>query len=65
VGQLAAGPIGPEAEKNPFGIKIRFLNLSKLWKYVQGDLGEILTQGFFLNSSRILKDFGEIQYDMP
>jgi hypothetical protein len=28
VGQLAAGPIGPEAEKNPFRIKIGFLNFS-------------------------------------
>jgi hypothetical protein len=30
VGQLAAGPIGPEAKKNPFGIKIGFLNLPRL-----------------------------------
>jgi hypothetical protein len=28
--------------KNPFGIKIRFLNLQSLWKFVQGDLGGIL-----------------------
>jgi hypothetical protein len=42
---------------NFFGIKIEFLNLPRLWKFVQGDLGEILTQGFFLNSSRILRDF--------
>jgi hypothetical protein len=41
------GPIGPEAEKNPFGIKIGFLNLLRLWKFIQGDLGGILTQGFF------------------
>jgi hypothetical protein len=33
VGRLAAGPIGPEAETNPFRIKIRFLNL-RLWKFV-------------------------------
>jgi hypothetical protein len=57
VGQLATGPIGPEAEKNPFRIKIRFLNLHGLWKFALGDLGGILTQGFFLNSSRILKEF--------
>jgi hypothetical protein len=65
VGHLAAGPIGPEAEKNPFRIKIGFLNLLWLEKFAQGDLGGILTQGFFLNSSRILKDFRKIQYDMP
>jgi hypothetical protein len=40
-----------------FEIKIRILNLPRLWKFAQGDLEGILTQGFFLNSSRILKDF--------
>jgi hypothetical protein len=65
VGRLAAGPIGPEAEKNPFKIKIGFLNLPMLQKFVQGDLGGILIQGFFLNSSRILNDFRKIQYAMP
>jgi hypothetical protein len=30
VSRLAAMPIGLEAEKNPFGVKIRFLNLSRL-----------------------------------
>jgi hypothetical protein len=64
MGQLAAGPIGPEAEKNTFGIKIEFLNLPRLWKLAQGDLGGILTQGFFLNSSRIRRDFRKIQCDM-
>jgi hypothetical protein len=29
VGQLAAGPIGPEAEKNPLGIKIGFFEFTK------------------------------------
>jgi hypothetical protein len=62
VGRLATGL---EAEKNLFRIKIGFLNLPSLWKFVQGDLGGILTQGFFLNSSRILKDFRKIQYAMP
>jgi hypothetical protein len=52
----AKRPIGPEA-KNPFEIKIGLLNLPRLCKFVQGDLGGILTQGSFLNSSRILKDF--------
>jgi hypothetical protein len=43
VGRLATGL---EAEKNLFRIKIGFLNLPRLWKFVQGDLGGILTQGF-------------------
>jgi hypothetical protein len=30
VGRLAARPIGPEDEKNPFRIKIGFLNLPRL-----------------------------------
>jgi hypothetical protein len=38
VGRLAAGLIGLEAKKNPFTIKIGFLNLPRLWKFVQGDL---------------------------
>jgi hypothetical protein len=49
--------VGLEAEKNHFKIKIVFLNLPWLWKFVQGDIGRILTQRFFLNSSRLLKDF--------
>jgi hypothetical protein len=62
----AVEPTGPEAERNSFlKIKIRFLNLPGLWKFTQGDLGVILTQGFFLNSSRILKNFRKIQYAMP
>jgi hypothetical protein len=48
------------SQKNPFGIKIGILNLPRLWKFVQGDLGGILTQWFFLNSSRIIKDFRKI-----
>jgi hypothetical protein len=46
MGRLAAGPVGSEAEKNPFE-KIGFFNLPRLWKFAQGDLGGILTQGFF------------------
>jgi hypothetical protein len=64
VGQLAAGPIGQEAEKS-FRNKIWIFNLPRLWKFAQGDLGGILTQGLFLNSSRILMDFIKIQYAMP
>jgi hypothetical protein len=41
------------------------LNLPRLWKCVEGDLGGILTSGFFLNSSRLLKDFRKIKYAMP
>jgi hypothetical protein len=41
-------------------LKIGFLNLSGLWKFVEGDLGGILTWGFFLNSSRLLMDFRKI-----
>jgi hypothetical protein len=37
-------------------LKIGFLNLPRLWKFVGG----ILTRGFFLNSSRLLKDFRKI-----
>jgi hypothetical protein len=33
VGRLAAGSIGPEAEKNPSRIEIGFLNLPRLWKF--------------------------------
>jgi hypothetical protein len=34
--------------------------LARLWKFVQGDLQGILIWGFFLNSSRIVKDFRKI-----
>jgi hypothetical protein len=44
----------------PFGNKIGFLNLQRLWKFVQGDSGGILWWGFFLNSPRIPKDFRKI-----
>jgi hypothetical protein len=47
-----------------FGLKIGFLNLPRLWKFAQGDLGGIWTQGFFLNSSRLLKYFGKMKYVM-
>jgi hypothetical protein len=35
VGWVAAGPIESEGKKNPFGIKIGFLNLPRLWKFLQ------------------------------
>jgi hypothetical protein len=43
----------------------RFLNLPRLWKFAQGNLGGILTWGFFLNSSRLLKYFRKMKYGMP
>jgi hypothetical protein len=57
VGWLVAGPIEPEAEQNPFRIKIGFLNLPRIWKFVQGNFEGIWRQELFLNSSRLLKDF--------
>jgi hypothetical protein len=51
---------GPKQEKMISELKIGFLNLPRLWKFVEGDLGGILTWGFFLNSSRLLKDFRKI-----
>jgi hypothetical protein len=58
VGRL--GRLGRNLKRNPFRIKIGFLNLSMLWKFVLGDLGGILMWGLFLNSSRLLKDFRKI-----
>jgi hypothetical protein len=60
---LGRRPSGPQGRpggkqgKRIFELKIRFLNLARLWKFVEGDLGGILIWGFFLNSSRLLKDF--------
>jgi hypothetical protein len=40
----AVGSAGPKIrKKRNFRIKIGFLNLSWLWKFVEGDLGGILT----------------------
>jgi hypothetical protein len=38
------------------------LNIARLWKFAQDDLGGILTGGFFLNSSRLLKDLKKMNY---
>jgi hypothetical protein len=54
------GQLGRKPGEIPFRNKIGFLNFQKLWKFVQGDLGGILMWGFFLNSSRIFKDFRRI-----
>jgi hypothetical protein len=61
----AGWPLGRKLKKNSFVIKIDFLNIPRLWKFAQGDLGGIWTQGFFLNSSRLLKYFRKMKYDMP
>jgi hypothetical protein len=37
-----ARPDGLKSEKNYFRIKIGFLNIQRLWKFAQGDLGGIL-----------------------
>jgi hypothetical protein len=51
--------------RKSFG-KIGFFEiLPRLWKFAQRDFGGILIWRFFLNSSRILKDFRKIQYAMP
>jgi hypothetical protein len=60
------GPrLGQKWRKNYFLNKIWFLNIPRLWKFVGGDLGGILTWGFFLNSYRLLKDFRKVKYAMP
>jgi hypothetical protein len=41
--ERAAGSAGPKARKRISELKIGFLNLSRLWKFVEGDLGVILT----------------------
>jgi hypothetical protein len=64
-GRLATGPVGAKVKENSFPIKIWFSNISRLWKFVGGDLGGILTWGFFLNSSRLLKYVRKMKYDMP
>jgi hypothetical protein len=53
---------GLKAEENYFRIKFEFLNIQRLWKFAQGDLGGILTRGLFLNSPMLLKDFRKMKY---
>jgi hypothetical protein len=71
VGQRGrSAPAGPKS-KDSFITDLGFLNfnrfsiLARHRKLVQDDLGGILIWGFFLNSSRLLKDFGKIEYAMP
>jgi hypothetical protein len=66
VGRLGLPGRSVRKSKNiSFLIKIEFLNMPMLWKFAQGNLGGILTCGFFLNSPRLLKDFKKIKYAMP
>jgi hypothetical protein len=60
-----AGWLGQKLKKISFLIKIEFLNTPRLWKFAQGDLGGIWTQGFFLNSFRLLMYFRKMKYAMP
>jgi hypothetical protein len=41
--EWAARSAGPKARKKISELKIGFLNLSRLWKFAQEDLGGILT----------------------
>jgi hypothetical protein len=52
-------------EIKPFRILFGIWIFGKLWKFVQRDLEGILTWGFFLKSSRLLKDFLKMKYAMP
>jgi hypothetical protein len=58
--ESAARSAGPKVKKKVFELEFGFLNLPRLWKFAQGKLGGILTWGFFLNSSKLLKDFRKI-----
>jgi hypothetical protein len=41
--EWAARLAGPKSRKRISELKIGFLNLPRLWKFVEGDLGGILT----------------------
>jgi hypothetical protein len=41
--EWAAWSTGPKSRKRISELKIGFLNLSRLWKFIEGDLGGILT----------------------
>jgi hypothetical protein len=56
-GRIGRWVAGPKFEGIFFRIKIGFLNISRLWKFIQGDLEGNLIWGFFLNSSLLLNDF--------
>jgi hypothetical protein len=63
VGERPNGPVawlGRNLKRILFRIKNGLLNMPRLWKFVQGDLGGILIWGFFLNSSRLPQNFRKI-----
>jgi hypothetical protein len=49
--------MGQSSKRNSFRISIDFFEFGRTLKNCTRDLGEILTWGFFLKSSRLLKDF--------
>jgi hypothetical protein len=63
VGRRGWSKLARPRSKESFKTYLIYLNfngfhiLSRLWKFEQGDFGGILMWGFFLNSSRLLKDF--------
>jgi hypothetical protein len=59
------GHLGQKLKEKSFWNKNWILNILGLWKFIQGHLVGILIWGFFLNSSRLLKDFRKILYVMP
>jgi hypothetical protein len=48
---------GRNQEIKSFQILFEIWIFGKIWKFAQGDSEGILTWGFFLKSSRLLKDF--------
>jgi hypothetical protein len=52
-------------EIKSFQILFRIWIFGKLWKFVQGDLDEILTWGFFIKSSRFSRNLRKMPNDMP
>jgi hypothetical protein len=64
--QLGQKPkLGPIQVINLFDLFLKFEFFWQLWKFVHGDLEGILAWEFFLNSSRLLKDFRKVYYAMP
>jgi hypothetical protein len=54
------GRLGRKLKEFLFRIKIRFLNIPMLWKFLGVDLGGILMWGFSLNSFRLLNYFRKV-----
>jgi hypothetical protein len=56
------GRLGRKLKEKSFQNKNWILNILGLWKFIQWDLWGILIWGFFLSSSRLLKDDRKILY---